>query len=181
MSRPLRNLVGLALIALFVAGGSLAYWLAAEDHPVRPDFSLPDLQGNPHAIGDYDGQVVVLNFWASWCKPCREEVPMLIDAQNEWGDEGLQVIGLAVDPPEAARDFAADYNINYPVLADPTEGARIQDRYTAEGTPAGVLPYTAIIDRDGHIVARIAGALNHAKLADIVQPLLENEASATKE
>ena len=181
MSRTLRNMLGFAVIALLLGGGAIAYWQAADDTPRRPDFSLTDLDGQTHAIGDYDGQVVVLNFWASWCKPCREEVPMLIDAQNQWGDEGLQILGVAVDTPDAAGAFAADYAINYPVLADATEGARVQDRYTAEGAPAGVLPYTAVIDRNGRVVARIAGALNHRKLADIVQPLLENEASATKD
>jgi peroxiredoxin len=181
MSWRLRNIIGLVLIALLVTLGTQAYRLAAEDTPRRADFTLADLSGQPVSIGDYDGQVVVLNFWASWCKPCRDEVPMLIDAQNQWGDQGLQILGVAVDTPEAARAFAADYEINYPVLANPTEGARIQDRYTAEGTPAGVLPYTAVIDRDGRVVKRIAGALDHRRMADIVQPLLENEASATKD
>lgn len=177
----MRNILGLALIALAVAGGVFVYWQAAEDTPMRPDFTLADLSGQPRSIGDFDGQVVVLNFWASWCKPCRDEVPMFIDAQNEFGDRGLQIIGLAVDTPQAARGFAKEYGINYPVLANLTEGARIQDRYTGEGSPAGVLPYTAIIDRDGHIVTRIAGALNHARLAGIVQPLLEKQRSATKD
>ena len=86
-----------------------------------------------------------------------------------------------MDTPEAARAFAEDYGINYPVLANPTEGSRIQDRYTGKGTPAGVLPYTVIIDRDGLIVSHIAGALKHAKLAGIVRPLLGKQQSATKD
>lgn len=181
MSRRLRNVLGLALIALVIVAAALVYRQAADDTPMRAPFTLTDLNGTPHAIGDYDGQVVVLNFWASWCKPCREEVPMLIAAQKQWGEHGLQILGVAVDTPEAARAFARDYAINYPVLADAIEGARIQDRYTAKGTPAGVLPYTAIIDRDGRVVERIAGALTHRQLAAIVQPLLENAASATKD
>lgn len=181
MSRALRNLIGLALIALVVAGGALVYWQAGDDTPRRAPFTLADLAGQPRSISDYDGQVVVLNFWASWCKPCREEVPMLIAAQNEWGDRGLQILGIAVDQPEAARAFARAYAINYPILADATEGARIQDRYTSEGAPAGVLPYTAIIDRRGAVVEQIAGALSHRQLAAIVQPLLEKPAPATKD
>ncbi|MES1952579.1 thioredoxin [Salinisphaera sp. S4-8] len=181
MNRVMARIVGIGLLAAVVVAGVFVYWNSANEQPYRPDFTLADLDGKPHAIADYDGQVVVLNFWASWCKPCREEVPMLIDAQREYGDQGLQIIGIAVDKPVAAAEFAKRYDINYPVLADATEGARIQDRYTAEGAPAGVLPFTAIIDRDGKVVARIAGALNHARLSDIVQPLLEKSASATKD
>ncbi|MES1941915.1 thioredoxin [Salinisphaera sp. T5B8] len=181
MNRVMARIVGIGLLAAVVVAGVFVYWNSANEKPYRPDFTLADLDGEPHAIADYDGQVVVLNFWASWCKPCREEVPMLIDAQREYADQGLQIIGIAVDKPEAAAEFAKRYDINYPVLADATEGARIQDRYTAEGAPAGVLPFTAIIDRNGKVVARIAGALNHARLSDIVQPLLEKSASATKD
>lgn len=181
MNRRTRTILGLIIIVLAVAAGVFIYWQAGEDAPMRPDFTLADLNGQPRSISDFDGQVVVLNFWASWCKPCRDEVPMLIDAQNEFGDQGLQIIGLAVDTPEAAGAFAKEYDINYPVLANPTEGARIQDRYTGKGTPAGVLPYTAIIDRQGRVVSHMAGALNHARLAAIVQPLLEKPGSATKD
>ncbi|ERJ17949.1 glutathione peroxidase protein [Salinisphaera shabanensis E1L3A] len=181
MSRRVANIVGVALLVAAAVIGGFAYWMSADDTPHRPDFTLADLEGQPHSIADYDGQVVVLNFWASWCKPCREEVPMLIDAQREYGEQGFQILGIAVDTPDAAREFANAYDINYPVLADATEGARIQDRYTAQDAPAGVLPFTAIVDRDGRVVERIAGALDHARLSDIVQPLLEKRASATKD
>ena len=181
MTRRKANILGLLVLVAVAAAAGLLYWYSAEDTPHRADFSLTDLQGQPHAMADYDGQVVVLNFWASWCKPCREEVPMLIDAQREYGEQGFQILGIAVDTPDAAREFANAYDINYPVLADATEGARIQDRYTAQDAPAGVLPFTAIVDRDGRVVERIAGALDHARLSDIVQPLLEKRASATKD
>ena len=181
MTRRKANILGLLVLVAVAAAAGLLYWYSAEDTPYRADFTLVDLEGQPHAMADYDGKVVVLNFWASWCKPCREEVPMLIDAQREYGDRGLQILGIAVDTAEAAGEFAKRYDINYPVLADATEGERIQDRYTATDAPAGVLPFTAIVDRDGHVVARIAGALDHARLSDIVQPLLEKGASATKD
>ncbi|MBS64294.1 TlpA disulfide reductase family protein [Salinisphaera sp.] len=181
MTRPTANILGVVVLVAVAAAAVLLYGYSAEDTPHRADFSLTDLQGQPHAMADYDGQVVVLNFWASWCKPCREEVPMLIDAQREYGERGLQILGIAVDTADAAGEFAERYDINYPVLADATEGARIQDRYTAADAPAGVLPFTAIVDRDGKVVARIAGALDHARLSDIVQPLLEKRASATKD
>ena len=99
---------------------------------------------------------------------------MLVAAQDKWGPRGLQIIGVAIDTRGAATAFADRYHINYPVLADATEGARVQDRYTRKGTPAGVLPYTAIIDRSGRIRARIAGALTDTQLANPIKPLLES-------
>jgi len=175
MTRPARIALGLALIALVTAALFAAYRWAAPDTPYRPDFALTDLNGVEHRSADYDGQVVVLNFWATWCAPCRKEIPMLVDAQKRWGGQGLQIIGVAIDDAEPAAAFARRYAINYPVMAAPTEGARLQDRYTREGTPAGVLPYTAIIDRDGRVSARIAGALSHDQFEDLIRPLLDTQ------
>ncbi|MES1925796.1 TlpA disulfide reductase family protein [Salinisphaera sp. T31B1] len=171
-----RWLAGLGLLTVAVAGVLGAYHLAGPDKPMRPAFTLADLSGSPRSISDFDGRVVVLNFWASWCAPCRKEIPMLVAAQNQWREQGLSVVGVAIDSREAAKAFAERYEINYPVLADATEGARIQDRYTRTGAPAGVLPFTAIIDRHGRVVARIAGAITHQQLADRIEPLLGDNA-----
>lgn len=181
MSRGQQTALGVLVLLLAIGGGAFVYWQAGETPTPRPGFTLADLDGQPHSIADYDGAVVVINFWASWCKPCREEIPMLVQAQRDWADQGFQVLGIAVDTPEAARAFAKDYEINYPVLANPIEGARIQDQYTGQGTPAGVLPYTAVVARDGTIAARVAGALSRTRLAQIVTPLLEKDAPATKD
>ncbi len=176
MKRVNRVALGLGILAIAVAGSVLLYQWAAPETPHRSDFALADLDGTMRAVGDYDGQVIVLNFWATWCAPCRKEIPMLVAAQKQWGHRGLQVIGIAIDDHAPSAEFAERYGINYPVLAAPTEGARIQDRYTRPGTPAGVLPYTAIIDRSGQVVAQIAGALTRDQLTARIEPLLAEPA-----
>lgn len=112
----------------------------------RPDFQLTALDGSSLQPANYSGEVVVLNFWASWCPPCVDELPMLGDLQAEYGDAGVQVIGIAVEEPQAARDFAEDHDIGYPVAADRRGGFDIAADY---GNSAGAIPYTVFIDRNG--------------------------------
>ncbi len=172
-----KNMFG-ALAALgLIVGGAVAAWVAyTPDYPPRPGFTLPDLSGAPRNIAEFDGQVLVLNFWATWCVPCREEIPMLIQAQRDYADDRLQIIGIAVDKREAASTFADEYGINYPILADARDAARVQDAYTAENDPAGLLPYTVVVDRQGRIRTQVAGKLNRARLDDLVVPLLDEAA-----
>lgn len=141
---------------------------------MRPAFTLPDLNGRPRSISEFDGKVLLINFWATWCVPCRKEIPMLIEAQKQLGPAGLQVIGIAIDKRKPVAGFARHYGINYPVLVDMHKAARIQDRYTQPGDPAAVLPYTVIVDRSGHIRASIAGRLKRTQLDALVQPLLKS-------
>ena len=173
MSRGARIVAGLLVLAAVLGGGVLAYRWAAPAQPPRPDFTLPGLDGEPRSVSEFDGDVLVLNFWATWCAPCRREIPMLVEAQDDYGDDGLTIVGIAVDTRGAAADFAREYEIDYPVLVDPTEAARVQDRYTGADTPAGVLPYTVVVNRSGRIVARVAGELTRAHLDRLVQGPLE--------
>ncbi|HLQ86292.1 MAG TPA: TlpA disulfide reductase family protein [Salinisphaeraceae bacterium] len=170
LASPMRHIV--VLLTLIAIGG-LVYYSLAPTYPQRPDFTLPDLDGETRAITDFDGKVVVLNFWATWCIPCREEIPMLIEAQDDLGAAGLQIIGIAVDQRQPTAQFAHEYAINYPVLVDLSKAARVQDRYTKKGSPAAAsLPFTAIIDRQGRIRARVPGKLDRAQFDKLVKPLL---------
>lgn len=168
----------LALVGLVAGGAVAAFFLHPPDYPPRPGFVLPDLSGTPRDIAEFDGQILVLNFWATWCVPCRKEIPMLIEAQADYAEEGVQIIGIAADTRAAAAAFAKKYGINYTILADPRDAARVQDAYTAEGDPAAVLPYTVVVDRKGRIRAQIAGKLNRARFDDLVAPLLDAEEAA---
>lgn len=174
LTKPVRDIL---ILLVIIAAGGIAYWVYTPNYPQRPAFTLTDLTGTPRAISEFDGKVLLLNFWATWCVPCRKEIPMLIEAQADLGDAGLQIIGIAIDRPKPTAVFAKRYNINYPVLVDRTKAARIQDRFTTlTGAPAALLPYSVVIDRHGRIRTDIIGKLSRARLEDLVLPLLGNHA-----
>ncbi len=116
-----------------------------------PEFSLQDLHGARVDLAKYRGKVVLLNFWATWCAPCRLEMPRFMQWQSEYGAQGLQVIGISVDDTEPpARRFAEKLRVSYPIAMG---NARLGERY---GGVLGV-PVTFLIDRTGIVRARIDG------------------------
>ena len=131
-----------------------------------PDTVFLHADGSELRLSDYRGKVVVLNFWATWCAPCRKEIPILIQAQKEYGDQGLQIIGLAVDEPEPVRKYAQQFGINYPVLVDAINVVKLQDKL--EGG-AG-LPVSILIDREGKVRERVIGEIDQAQLNELLAP-----------
>ena len=125
----------------------------SDQYVPAPDFALEDLNGDVVRLSDYQGKVVFLNFWATWCGPCRAEIPHFIELVEEYGDDGFDIIGVAVDP----RDFSkvqpyVDYQgINYPVL---------YDTKSVSGMYGGVqsIPTTFVINRDGKVVDQFIGS-----------------------
>jgi thiol-disulfide isomerase/thioredoxin len=113
--------------------------------------------------------VVVVNFWASWCPPCREEIPGLLRIQSRFAANGLQVVGIAVDSVAKSAQAASEMGITYPVLVAETQIIEITRRL---GNRAGGLPFTVVLDREGRLVATHLGLLSEAQLARLVQPLL---------
>ncbi|MGB7133616.1 MAG: TlpA disulfide reductase family protein, partial [Candidatus Sulfotelmatobacter sp.] len=112
-------------------------------HLIAPDFSLPDLTGKKIDLSSYRGKVVLLDFWATWCDPCREEIPDFIDLQKKYGSQGLQIIGVSMDDaPGPVRDFDRRFKMNYPVVMG---NAKTGELY---GGVLG-LPITFLIERDG--------------------------------
>lgn len=162
MSRTL--IVILALIA--AATGGLAYQGWQQFRPPRVDFNIPDLTGQPRRASEFDGQVVLLNFWAPWCAPCREEIPMLNELQRQYGEQGLQILGPVVDQPDAVRAFMEVVGLNYPVLSDLPAVLRLQDAYGEQR-----LPFSVLINRRGRVVYRHAGELQR----DAIQPRIEQQ------
>jgi len=119
---------------------------------LAPDFSLPNLKGQELELSSYRGKVVLLDFWATWCVPCREEIPHLVELQNKYRDQGLQIIGVSMDDgPEPVRDFYQTFKMNYPVVMGT---ARTGELY---GGVLG-LPIAFLIGRDGRINAKHIGA-----------------------
>lgn len=133
-------------------GISRGLLITSADHPLAPDFSLSDLNGQKLSLSAYGGKVVLLDFWATWCEPCREEIPHFVELQNKYGDQGLQIIGISMDDdPEPVRKFYAQFTINYPVVMG---NAKTGELY---GGILG-LPIAFVIGRDGRIYSKHIGA-----------------------
>lgn len=131
--------------------------------------AVPDLDGKPQPLGQWRGKVLVINFWATWCAPCREEIPVFVRLQDKYRDRGLQFIGIAIDQPEKVRPFAAEFGMNFPILIG---GVGAIDLGRELGNRAGVLPFTIVLDREGRIVSTEVGAVKEARMEALLVPLL---------
>jgi thiol-disulfide isomerase/thioredoxin len=132
----------------------------------RPEFSALDLSDQSRNIKEWDGKLILLNFWATWCPPCKKEIPDFINLQKQYGDQGLQIIGIAIDGKEPAKDFAEAIGMNYPVLVAGGDGVQLAQRY---GNVAGVLPYTVIINPAGEISSTIRGELSMIRAKELLE------------
>ena len=137
-------------------------------HQLLPEFTLPDLDGQPRQPGEWDGMVLVINFWATWCAPCRDEIPLLIDLERR--RPGVRVIGIAVDRADAVRSFAEDFGIGYPILLDDLRGSTMR-RY---GNRFGALPFTVIAGRDGVVAHVRLGEIEAGELDRVSEALLSS-------
>jgi thiol-disulfide isomerase/thioredoxin len=140
---------------------------------VAPDFTLQTLDGNNMRLSDLRGKAVLLNFWATWCGPCKIETPWLVELQKQYGSQGLQVVGIAMD--DSGKDdiekFAKDMGVNYPVLLGKEA---VGDAYG--GVPA--LPESFFIGRNGKIVDRIIGLKGRDEIEDAIKKALNTEAGS---
>ncbi len=121
-----------------------------------PAVTLTGLEGTQVSLSEFEGQPLLINFWATWCRPCRKEIPLLIALREEHEAQGLEVVGIAIDELEPTRDMAAAFGITYPIVVGEQEGI---DAMVAFGAPTTALPFTAAVDRDGQIVAGHVGEL----------------------
>jgi thiol-disulfide isomerase/thioredoxin len=164
-----------AAVTLAAAGGGAAYhlWLAEGGSPAVAErlysTRLPDANGNPQLLDQWRGRVLVVNFWATWCAPCREEIPGFVRLQERHGGRGLQFVGIAIDQPGKVADFAREFRINYPLLIG---GMESLDLLRQAGNRQAVLPYTVVIDRDGRVASRQPGGLKESRVEELIKPLL---------
>ena len=143
--------------------------VAKRDGPVPP-ITLPDLAGTPRTLPeDFDGRPLVVNLWASWCGPCIEEMPELDRYAAEQGDNGVQVVGIALDDPAAVADFLERIPVRYPILID---DPALGDLSRVLGNDRNVLPYSVLVDRDGRIVERHFGDFDEGRLKTWLAPYL---------
>ena len=137
---------------------------------VAPDFSLESLDGKTMRLSDLRGKAVLLNFWATWCSPCKIEMPWFVDFQKQYGSQGLQIVGVAMDDgsKEDIAKFAKDMGVNYPILIGKES---VGDAYG--GVPA--LPQSFLIGRDGKIVDKIVGLRGKAEIEDSIKKALHTQ------
>jgi len=155
------------------SGGSLTTRL--KQSSPAPDFSLESLDGKTTRLSDFRGKAVLLNFWATWCGPCKIEMPWFVDFQKQYGSQGLQIVGVAMDDAskEDIGKFAKDMGVNYPILIGKEA---VGDQYG--GVPA--LPETFLIARDGKIVDKIIGLRGKAEIEDAIKEALNTRPAASQ-
>ena len=165
INKRLLYTIPLALAAL-TAGIWLAQTRYAPQEPTASTAALwqlgfPDTQGRPQALSQWRGKVLVLNFWASWCAPCREEMPDFAALRAQYQPRGVEFVGLAIDNATNVTQFLQLQPVNYPILIG--EGAA-NNLARQLGNPSGALPYTIVFDRDGNLVLKHLGRLPRATL-----------------
>ena len=136
-----------------------------------PQFELRDVNGRAVRLSDYQGKVVLINFWATWCPPCRAEMPDLVRLQREHARQGLQIIGITYPPErkDQVRRFARSLKVNYPIILGTRQ---IKAQFSSDET----LPLTVVIDRDGKVSEIISGILLPEEFDQKIKPLLMKNA-----
>jgi thiol-disulfide isomerase/thioredoxin len=163
----LRNLpkIIILLICLFLPAIVFAQ---KNQEDKAPAITLKDINGKSVRISDFKGKIILLNFWATWCPPCRAEIPELTKWQKEYENQGLQIIGVTYPPTnrKKVRSFVRQNAINYPIL--------FGSKNTKElFTSADTMPFSVVIDRDGQITERIEGIIYAEEFDEKIKPLLE--------
>ncbi|MEP6942439.1 MAG: TlpA disulfide reductase family protein [Betaproteobacteria bacterium] len=161
-------------MALVVPALGLGIYAAMENRPSTDGtpvlaLTLPDTSGKQQPLNQFRGKVVVVNFWATWCAPCREEMPEFVRAQAEFGDRGLQFVGIAVDEADKVDRFSKELGLNYPTLIG---GYGAVELSKTLGNNLAALPFSIILDRKGAVVHTQLGPLKPDQLRSIVGKLL---------
>jgi thiol-disulfide isomerase/thioredoxin len=182
-----RNPLALVIVAFVIAlgiyvgyhkaraAGGPAFATKLTTSTPAPDFSLESLDGKTMKLSDFRGKAVLLNFWATWCGPCKIEMPWFVEFQSQYAAQGLQIVGVAMDDAskEDIAKFAKDMNVNYPILIGKES---VGDEYG--GVPA--LPESFVIGRDGKIVDKIIGLRGKAEIEDSIKKALNTHPAASQ-
>jgi thiol-disulfide isomerase/thioredoxin len=158
--------LGAAVIGGVVGAVALQARSGVADLLARP---FADLSGKSRRLLEWRDKVLLCNFWATWCAPCREEIPLLNAAQQQYYPDGVQVVGIAIDSAANVAKFAESIQIHYPVLLT---GASTIDLMRRLGNPAGGLPFSILLDRSGRLAQRKLGAFSAAELTGVLAGLL---------
>ncbi len=165
-----------AFVALIALGAGL--WASSSRQTAVPSvnsaqvlwaLSLPDLNNQPQRLEQWRGKVVVVNFWATWCEPCRKEIPLFVKMQEKHAAKGLQFVGISIDQVDKTSEFARNFKINYPTLIGTFDAVEVSQK---AGNQRRGLPFTVILDRKGQIAATELGGVTQEKLDALIAPLL---------
>ena len=167
----------LALIFLVFLGLASAYgvrkynqrdpvFTSGQVGKIAPDFTLASATEGEIKLADYKGKLVLLNFWASWCPPCRAEIPGFIKIQEEYKDKGFTILGAAIEDKAAVNIYMKDVGLNYPTAYGVEDVHKVAGEY---GDPDGALPYSVLIGKDQKILSVFAGLLSEAKLKKLIE------------
>ncbi|MEO0317887.1 MAG: hypothetical protein RL404_1564 [Pseudomonadota bacterium] len=164
-----KKTLSLVLIAALFAGFGV-YFGAKRFQPGPPadtavgalmQLAMPDPAGNQHKMSEWQGKVLLVNFWATWCPPCVAEMPELEQLQAERGSKGLQIVGIGIDSPGNIREFAGKHSITYPLLVGGLQGTDVSRSF---GNETGGLPFTVLIGTDGKVKQAYMGRLDLQKV-----------------
>lgn len=162
----------IALLAAFAGVMSYRYLPAAPEQQTQQkpiDFAFPDTKGIAHHVSEWKDKILIVNFWATWCPPCREEMPEFVKLQNEFGGKGVQFIGIALEEVGPVAEYLDTFKINYPILIGNEGGTGLAREL---GNVIGALPFTVVIDRNGTIAHMHPGIFRRDKVIEVITPLL---------
>lgn len=170
-----RKFLGLAIAFIVLAAGYVVsvtkqQSIEADSRPINVSFKLADLDGVERDFAEWDGQHRILNFWATWCAPCRREIPLLKAFQDQHGADGFQVIGIAVEFPEPVIAYAKKAEFNYPILVGEQDAMAIAE---SSGISFVGLPFTMIVARDGELISAHMGEIHQEYLDGVADVLLQ--------
>lgn len=175
----------LALSVLMFAASLVLAWLMVRGGPLRElppppvvqaaavqalfDATLPDAEGRPLALAQWRGRILVVNYWATWCPPCRDEMPAFSELNKRYAARGVQFVGIAIDDAAKVRNFAREYPVSYPLVLAGDADTQIS---RALGNEAMALPYTLVIDREGQVRTAVLGRVHEDALAKLIDGLI---------
>jgi cytochrome c biogenesis protein CcmG/thiol:disulfide interchange protein DsbE len=161
--RKILPIVGLAALLIFL-GTALARRPAAQSaYRQAPDFTVTDINGKTISLSQYRGKVLFLNFWATWCPPCRAEIPDFVDVYEKYKSKGIEILGISLDTKEksAIVDFAQKFKINYPVVL---ESKKLTDKLLDDFQPGQFIPTTFVIDKLGRIRDKVVRSMDKEEI-----------------